>query len=292
MSLIDFDVYQGSVIGFASPKSFGNHDVVALKKIISDGRFGLFESKKINVTDLFVVLTQSCSIKGNKPKNIELVQLKQKTMDELQQEKQIHKFDGKDYDELLLRVEQNIFSADETLITKIPKKEFRKAFEKGLVTVNNRVTGSDHKKLIDWRILTYSREPFPDNFNAPFKDYLGTRGEWFSNFLSSFKEEIDSIRVFITPDDVENADLYTVSFCALLTTSCEDIKSEIESNMSRFIEELNEIESVRCAQHGNYAETSGEYVEGVNYAFTATFDEFTFENAALMREFNLQFLCY
>ncbi|WP_299265228.1 hypothetical protein [uncultured Psychrosphaera sp.] len=292
MSLIDYGVYQGSVIGFASQDSFGNHDVVELKNVISNGRFGLFESKQINVTDLFVVLTQSCSIKGSKPKNIELVQLKQKTMDQLQQEKQIHKFDGKDYDELLLRVDQNIFSADETLITKIPKKLFIKAFNDGLVTVKNRIDGSDHKRLIDWRLLTYRREPFPDNFNAPFKDYLGTTGEWFSNFLSELKEEIDSIRVFITPDDIEDADLYTVSFCALLTTGNEDIKSKVESNMSRFIEELNQIEGIRCAQHESYVETEGEYIEGVNYAFTATFDEFTFENAAHMREFNLQFLCY
>ena len=286
--LIEIGIRQGAIFGFPVATTDKSDSYKAIVPLIQNGRFGESQRKGVTTNSLFVTLTQDCSI-ANNSKYIELAQLKKcKVKDESRIENLLL---GKDYSKLILKIEDDYFELEEVLITKINKQSLLSATKSGYVKVQNRLPTRSTKILLDWRLLAYFREPFPDKFNRILCTYLRDSECWFTDFLLEHQQDIHSIRLYVTPDD-ENAEQYQFSMCALLTGSGEEKQDHIEGQIDRMLQEFGRYESVDCLQTIDLDTDTIALPEHLVLSLTSTLDEFTFATAYVMREFNFQYLCY
>lgn len=282
--LIEQGIRQGTVICFAEDISEKDNIVNCLKA----SRFGQYSNSGVGKTHVLLVLTQECGISSRD--TIEVVQgKKERKFDESTHP---HLTEARDYKKLVMKINGDFYSFKESLLAKVEQKELLRALKEERVFVSSKIEPWQKRRLLDWRTLEYTREPFPDKFNRAFSEYRDGKGNWFTNFLLINQENIDSIRIFLTPED-DGAEQYHVSFCALLTSSCtEQSRTEIVEMLDKMSEELtSEAPFITSLQSDSY---NGDLIlpSGVMIAFSAEYDEFTFENAYEMREFNLEFLCY
>ncbi|SET03483.1 hypothetical protein [Thorsellia anophelis] len=111
--LIKLGLKQGSVIGFSG--NLTRESFSSLADQFKKGRYGLFTGRGINQDQLYVVLTQDCTISTGK--HIEVAQLKQKNIKELTKSK--HLFLGKDYNKLYIQFNDLYYEVEECLLTKV-----------------------------------------------------------------------------------------------------------------------------------------------------------------------------
>lgn len=260
----------------------------AIMSLIQEGRFGESQRKGISTDSLFITLTQDCSI-ANASKYIELAQLKKcKVKDESRVAKLLL---GRDYSKLILKVEEDYYELEEILITKVKKLDLLNAINTGHMEMQNMLPTRTNKILLDWRLLTYFREPFPDQFNKTLFAYLHESEYWFTDFLLEHQEHIHSIRLYVTPDD-ESAEQYQFSLCALLTPSGEENQDHIEGQIDKMLLEFSQYKCIYCLQTVDLDSETIFLPEHLVLSLTSTLDEFTFATAYVMREFNFQYLCY
>lgn len=284
--LITLGVKQGTILSFPAGVST-RPEFQTLTKEIQKGRYGLFENKTVTTNDLFVVLTQDCSISGGK--YIELAQLKPKEeVDELKQE---HLFLGKDYGKLYLKHENKTYVAEEIQLSKVKSSFIEEYLGKSIIQISSQLNPRTKKIILDWRILAYFREPYPHNFNLIFVNYLKTNGQWFSEYLLENQDDIASVRIYVTPDDVEEAPEYKFSITAICCSEGDALNPHRKA-FERMIKEINQFDGIDCIQSEAFDITSIEYPPHLVLDTVLPLDEFSFANAEVMREFNFQYLCY
>ncbi|SET03462.1 hypothetical protein [Thorsellia anophelis] len=103
---------------------------------------------------------------------------------------------------------------------------------------------------------------------------------------------IHSLRIYVSPENEENANSYRLSLTALLTFEGEKIQEEISNNIDLMLSQLDQFDEIECIQLDNFDTASFVYPEHLVLPLTMTLSEFTFANAYIMREFNFQYLCY
>lgn len=241
----------------------------------------------MTTNDLFVVLTQDCSISGGK--YIELAQLKPK--EEVDETKQEHLFLGKDYSKLYLKHEDQTYVVEEIQLSKVKSSSLEEHLGKGIIQISSQLSPRIKKIILDWRILAYFREPYPHKFNQIFINYLRTGGQWFSNYLLENQDDIASVRVYVTPDDIEDAPEYKFSITAI-SCSEEDALSPHRDAFDKMLNEINQLDGIDCIQSNEFDSSSIEYPKHLVLDTVLPLDEFSFANAGVMREFNFQYLCY
>lgn len=286
--LIDIGIRQGTVIRFPEATTDKSVSYRAIVSLIQNGRFGESQRKGVSTESLFVTLTQDCSI-ANSSKYIELAQLKKcKVKNESKIENLLL---GRDYSKLILKIEDDYFELEEILITKIKKQDLLDNTRVGYIEAQRTLPIRSIKILLDWRLLAYFREPFPDKFNQTLFTYLRESECWFTDFLIEYQQHIHSIRLYVTPDD-ENAEQYQFSMCALLTESGEEKQEHIEGQIDRMLLEFGQCQGVDCLQVIDSDSDTMILPEHLVLSLTSSLDEFTFATAYVMREFNFQYLCY
>lgn len=287
--LIDIGFRQGAIIGFPDATTDKSSSFKEITPIIQNGRFGEAQIKGVSTNNLFVTLTQDCTI-SNDSKYIELAQLKTcKVKNEGRIESLLV---GKDYNKLILKINDSYFEAEEILITKVKKQELFDFVNDGHIEIKGMLPNRTTKILLDWRLLNYLREPFPDKFNRLLSNYLRESGAWFTRFLLEYQNSIHSIRVYISPEDDENASQYQFSICAVLTKLGEEYLDHIERQIDRMLQEFGQHEAIYCLQNVDLDFNSITIPENLVLSLSSTLDDFTFANAYVMREFNFQYLCY
>ncbi|MEM6231473.1 hypothetical protein [Shewanella scandinavica] len=286
--LIELGVRQGVVIGFSSQLSNKDPAFKSLENIIRSGRFGLFEQKGVIPQYLYVVLTQDCSISCGT--YVELAQLKK--IDVRDETRVEHLFIGKDYSKLYLKYDTETYVIEEVLLTKIKHSDFLNALKSSQLIVKGILETNTIRILLDWRVLAYFREPYPDRFNRILGEYLKGEGVWFTEFLKEHQDVIHSVRIFVTPDDIENASDYKFSITALLNDGCQKYEDDISQAIDSMLEILNSYDGIDCIQSESFDVGSIDFPTHLILSTTAYLDEFSFANAYVMREFNFQFLCY
>ncbi|MGI2177441.1 hypothetical protein [Shewanella frigidimarina] len=286
--LIKAGVRQGTVLGFSEQLTNKCQGFTTLEQAIKKGRYGHFLAKGVSKDYFYVVLTQDCSISSGI--YVELAQLKKKVVKD--EGKVEHLLLGKDYSKLYIKIDGEIYESEESLLTKVAKGDLLKAINDGDFTVNTSLDVNGIKIVLDWRLLAYRREPFPDKFNRILFTYFQQSNFWFTDFLVENKDHIHSVRVFITPDDEEDAGEYCFAITLVLTEKGQDKDEEISKALEKMIGELSGGEGVRGIQNEGFDTDSIDYPEHLILSYTAGLDEFTFANAYVMREFNFQYLCY
>ncbi|TMO47072.1 hypothetical protein CWC25_02140 [Pseudoalteromonas sp. S4389] len=282
--LIEIGIRQGTILTFNKGINSDN----SIFQDIKAGRFGLFSDGKVGPSNILLVLTQECGIASRN--TIELLQGKKEKR--FNEERYQHLLNAQDYSKLVLKIDEDFYSFKETELSKVNQEAILKLFHDDLIRLGQ-LAPWQKRRLLDWRRLEYTRVPFPDKFNRAFKCYYTEKGKWFSDFLQENQGNIDSIRVYIDPDDDESADEYNVSFCALLTDDCsEEQAEEISVKLLEMLTEINEKEPfIKPLQLDTY-EGEIDVPDAVMLSLTERYDEFTFANAFHMKEFNLEFLCY
>lgn len=283
--LISLGIRQGTVLNFNQSLS----SVGTIGEEVKTGRFGLYSDEGIGPSNILLVLTQECGIASRD--TIEIVQGKKER--KFKEDRFRHLLDAQDYSKLVIKVGDNFYSFKESLLSKIKQELLFDAIKQGEVNVGEQIKPWQKRRLLDWRRLEYSRAPFPDKFNRAFKQYIASDGQWFSDFLEENQDNIDSVRVYIAPEDEENAEQYSVSFCGLLTDMCNEEKAnEISELFERMLKELNNCAPFLNPLQLDAGEDGIELPDTVTLALIERYDEFTFSNAYSMKEFNLEFLCY
>lgn len=283
--LIDIGIVQGMILRFHS--SLKNDD--PLFNSIKDGRFGIFSDEGVGSASILLVLSQECSLSSRD--YVELVQGKKEKKFDPQRNN--HLLDAQDYGKLVIKIDDDYFGFKEPLITKLPQSILMKAIQEEKVSIGERIAPHVKRRLLDWRVLEYVREPFPDKFNRALLEFRKGKGQWFFDYLADNQEGIDSLRVYITPEDNESAEEYQIVVAALMTDGAsEELQTETSANIERMLTELYEdyqfISPLQIIDVQDELTLPGP----VSLAFTQPYDEFTFSAAYHMREFNLQFLCY
>ncbi|TKF13711.1 hypothetical protein FCV66_12855 [Enterovibrio norvegicus] len=287
-ALIELGVRQGSILAFKPDITEKSDEFKELEKSIKTGRYGLFEPKGVTKKNLYAVLTQDCSISSGKV--IELAQLKPHNLKDPSKAESI--FLGKNYSKIYLNYDGEFYEAEESLLTKVNCGVIHSAITDGSLILKKPLPNNDIRILLDWRTLAYFREPYPDNFNRTLGEYLCDKGKWFVDFLKEKNSNIHSVRIFVSPEDQEQAQEYKFSITALLTTEGEEIQEYISSLLEKMVNELNSFGNITCLQIEGCESSNFEYPEHLTIAFTSTLDEFTFANAYVMREYNFQYVCY
>jgi len=287
--LIDIGIRQGAVIGFPEDTTEKQQTFKAITTLIQKGRFGESQNKGVVPNSRFAILTQDCTI-ANSSKYIELTQLKK--LKEQDEDKIKGLLLGKDYSKLILKLEGEYYQAEETLITKVKKRDLLEVVKAGNMLVQSPLLNRSIKILLDWRVLAYFREPFPDKFNRSLLTYLRDTENWFADFLLGHQQDIHSIRLYVTPDDDENAEQYQFSMCALLNESGEQKEDYIQEQIERMLQEFGQYDGIDCLQTVNLDVDTIVLPDHIVMSLTASLDDFTFANAYIMREFNFQYLCY
>ncbi|PTA49273.1 hypothetical protein C9I43_01385 [Shewanella morhuae] len=285
--LIEAGVRQGTVLGFSEQLTNKSQEFTVLEKVIKKGRYGHFESKGVSKDHLYVILTQDCSISSGK--YIELAQLKKKIVKD--EGKVQHLLLGKDYSKLYVKIDGTIYESEESLLTKVPKEILVKALGDGDLKVSTSLDVNCIKIILDWRLLAYRREPFPDNFNRKLDAYFQQSHFWFTGFLAANQDNIHSVRVFVTPED-EEADEYCFAITLILTENGQEKDAEISDALVKMIGEFSEIEGIKGIQNEGFDVHDIDFPENLTISFTVGLDDFSFANAYVMREFNFQYLCY
>lgn len=282
-------IRQGSIWTFDEQNSGFTQ---SFRKKAKEGRFGVHVAKDVPTDAFFVVLSQCCDNANSKEKYYELAQLKRKETQLPLSEPQRRKSLGRDYKSLLLNINGDWYEVSEELITKVAKKDFevgsKKLIQKGTLDENTK------RILIDWRIRRYAREPFPDAFNSEFKNFINNdnTANLFIEYLRVNRDDIHSVRLFVTPDDDENASSYTAVISVVLTKAGESRKDEFSDRIFEFIEAFDTFsEIVSCAPQLRQS-SQHDLPEELNSALTHSYDDFTFSDAYHLREFNFQYLCY
>ncbi|WP_298441405.1 hypothetical protein [uncultured Ferrimonas sp.] len=285
--LIDLGVRQGIVLAISEQAQPGSEELSRVEKIIKQGRYGLFQNKAVNQKHLYVVLTQDCSISSGK--YIELAQMKAKAVaDESRVE---HLLLGKDYGKLFLKYDGSIYEVEESLLTKIKTSDLVELVSSGLFNVNNQLDVNEKRIIIDWRLRSYLREPYPDGFNRSLFRYL-EENSWFTDYLHEHREHIHSLRIYVSPEDIENAECYCFSITAVLYIGGEQYEKDISDKLETMIKGISQFDNIKCMQDDNFEFDSVELPEYITLAFAVSLDDFSFANADVMREFNFQYLCY
>ncbi|TMP41394.1 MULTISPECIES: hypothetical protein [unclassified Pseudoalteromonas] len=281
--LIEIGIRQGTILTFNKGIDSDN----SIFQDIKAGRFGLFSDGKVGPSNILLVLTQECGIASRN--TIEVLQGKKDK--KFNEEKNRHLLNAQDYSKLVLKIGEDFYSFKETELSKVNQEAVLKLFDDELIRLGQ-LESWQKRRLLDWRRLEYTRVPFPDKFNRAFKSYYTKEGKWFSDFLQENQGNIDSVRVYIDPDD-ENADEYNISFCALLTDDCsEEQAEEISVKLLEMLTEINEIAPFLNPLQLDSYEGGMDVPDAVMLSLTERYDEFTFANAFHMKEFNLEFLCY
>lgn len=285
--LINLGLRQGALLKFTGENPIDEE--------LKQGRFGPYRDTELRLKHPFVVLSQDCDI-ANDHEYIELAQLRgKKVKDEVKVE---HLLSGRDYKKLYLKVDQDFYSLEEKLITKVNKKMLCEIITEGTAEVAQQLPEKDIRLLIDWRVQTYRRVPFPHNFNLALQKYLTNEGEWLYHYLVDNKDLIDSVRVYVSPFDVEDSDHYEVSFCVLFDDlredqDVDDIHQELSKNLEKMVQEFDQIEGITCLQNIDFEKHDPPTIpEHLTLDFSSGFQEFTFANALQMREYNFQYICY
>lgn len=287
--LIEIGIRQGTVLGFLSSITEKSESYKALLPLIQNGRFGGSQNKGLSTKNLFVALTQDCTI-ANASKYVELAQLKRCNVKD--ESKVEHLLLGGDYSKLILKIEDHYYELEEVLVTKINKQHLYDAVRSSCIEIKCALPPRSKKILLDWRLLTYFREPFPDKFNKLLSSYLRDSDYWFTKFMLEHQEEIHSIRVYVTPEDDESADMYQFSLCALLAEAGENNQEKISSQIDKMLHEFSDYDGISSLQLADLDANSVELPEHLMLSLTSTLDEFSFASAYVMREFNFQYLCY
>ena len=287
--LIELGIKQGAVIAYNGGISNSSREFLELEEDIKAGRCGLYERKGTSIAHLYVVLTQDCTIAADR-QPIELAQLrKQKVADEGKVE---HLFIGKDYSKLYLKFEGEVYEAQESLLTKVCSESLTRSLTNGTIQVQDCLPENETRILLDWRTLAYFREPYPDKFNRILTEYLYGDGAWFLDFLKDNHENIHSIRVYVSPDDIEDAEKYKFSMTALITKEGEAVEQAISDSFDAMLSQLSVDESIDWIQSEGFDTSSMTFPDDLVLSLTVSLDNFSFANAYVMREFNFQFLCY
>ncbi|MEL4425687.1 hypothetical protein AAEH84_07790 [Shewanella indica] len=286
-ALIELGVRQGKVLTTGADLKAGTEPFKVLENHIKTGRCGLFCAKGVNVEHLYVVLTQDCTISSGKPVELAPMKLK-KVKDEGKIE---HLLLGKDYSKLYLRFGEQFYEVEESLLTKLESQTLEGIVQDSTLTVVGELDINEQRILLDWRLGSYLREAFPNGFNASLFEYL-SQNKWFSEYLQANRDNIHSLRVFVNPEDDEEADLYHFSITALLTQDGQDFQDGITEKMNQMVSEFSTYRNINCLQLDGADLPQIELSDALILALTATLDEFTFANAYEMREFNFQYLCY
>jgi len=286
--LIELRVRQGTILSYAEQPSKFSDAIHSLESHVRSGRYGIFEPKGFSHQHLYVVLTQDCTISSGK--HVELAQLKKKNVTD--EEKVEHLLLGKDYSKLYLRFDDQFYEAEEALLTKIKNEDLVVSIDSGALVVRKCLPDNDIRILLDWRLLAYFREPYPDGFNRALSGYLGNEGGWFISFLKDNHSNIHSIRVYVSPDGIDDAKEYKFSLTALLTKEGEGVESDISGKLDEMLTEFNQCASVDSIQAEGFDASSMDFPQSLVLSLTVTLDEFSFANAYVMREYNFQYLCY
>ncbi|EMK2729639.1 hypothetical protein [Vibrio diabolicus] len=296
-SLVDLGLRQGSILQFKSTCSKGSKPFEHASSVIKKGRVGHEQNKGVSENSLFVVLSQDCSIANNSEKFIELAQLKNKT--EVQEKNVQHILLGKDYKKLLVKYQGEFYEIEETLLTKVKKKELSSCLQDSLNLASASLPDPQKKILLDWRVLTYFRVPFPDSFNRKLSGYFASSEYRFLNYLKENRDYIHSVRIFVTPEDEESAEHYYFSITVLLyELEDEDdnpsgvpanFQEDLDKELEKMLREFEEFSSYTCIQ---FNANSIQFPRNFIASLSTTIDDFTFANAETMREFNFQYLCY
>ncbi|MCL1091573.1 hypothetical protein L2744_18600 [Shewanella profunda] len=286
--LINIGVRQGTVLGFSEHLTIQSAEFKVLEDNIKKGRYGIFEPKGVSKSHLYVVLTQDCTISSGK--YIELAQLKKKTVKD--ESKVQHLLLGKDYSKLYVNFEGDIYETEEALLTKVSKELLIEALSSEDLKVKSSLSITSMKIVLDWRLLAYRREPFPDKFNRILIDYFKKSNFWFTDFLSENQEHVHSVRIFVTPESDEDADLYHFSITLVLTESGQAHDETLFDGLERMINEFSQMNGVVGLQTEEFEQSSFAFPEHLTISLTVNLDEFSFANAYVMREFNFQYLCY
>jgi hypothetical protein len=287
--LIDIGVRQGAVIGFPEGTTEKLPSFKTSTTLIQKGRFGESQIKGVTLNSRFVILTQDCTI-ANQSKYIELTQLKK--LKEQDEDKIKGLLLGKDYSKIILKIDEKYYQAEETLITKLKKSDLHEIINNGDMLIQTLLPNRSIKILLDWRVLAYLREPFPDKFNKFLLAYLKDSQYWFADFLLEHQDDIHSIRIFVTPEDDENAAQYQFAISALLTELGGLKQDKIEKQIDRMLHEFGLYEGIDCIQTIDLDTDTINLPEHLILSLALTLDEFSFANAYVMREFNFQYLCY
>ena len=162
----------------------------------------------------------------------------------------------------------------------------------GVVSLKSQLSSHEKRIVLDWRLLTYYREPFPDKFNRILFEYLDASSYWFVNFLIEKRDCIHSVRMYVDPENDENAPEYKLIVSLLITPKGETCSEEITENLIKMLQELDACDGIISLQLQDLDYETIDLPEYAVMAYTITLDEFTFANAYVMREFNFQYLCY
>ena len=230
--ILDVGIRQGVILFFSDSLESSDQ----LFDYVKSGRFGLFSDESVGTSNILLVLSQECSISGRR--YIEVVQGKKERR--FDAKKNSHLLDAQDYGKLVIKVGEFFYGFREHSIAKIAQEVLLKAIQSGKIFVGETIAPHIKRRLLDWRVLEYVREPFPDRFNRALFEYRTGRGGWFFNYLLENQDKIDSLRIFISPDEEENAEEYQIIISALLTDQCEEtLSEEISQQIEKMLTEFH-----------------------------------------------------
>lgn len=179
-----------------------------------------------------VVLSQDCDIGNSKDKCLEVVVGKILTAKKADRERG-SRFDKPiNYQKLIVRFGDQYLELHTDLISVIEKSELPEA-----IPCAGQLDEREIQIVTDWRVGRYNREPFPHEFNLPFKTCFEDLKLW--EFFEEHYQSVVDIFVYVDPRNDEHSAQYDVSVTALLDDDCPDeIRAEIESRLTQALREL------------------------------------------------------
>lgn len=280
MALVDLGLLQGSII------TCGNHELSQdIRDAICQGRaIPSHRNKLIQENYLLVILSQDCDIYNEQDHHLELVCIKELKNKDINTKAQ----KNRNYKKIQIPINGKYWLFEAELISIVPKA----IIEAGQFRVSNQLPARELDIVLDWRVGRYCRKPLPNRFNQDFLiDYIKAPANEFGAYLEANYDVIDSLFVYVTPLNDEEADEYRVSVTALLYEECNDEKRlEIIGQIERHCRILHESEnSLRMFQIDDDWHPTDEFPP-LDYALKMS--DFTFLDASLMRKLNLDYLCY
>lgn len=240
--------------------------------------------KPISEQHLLLILSQDCDINNPSDHFIEVLPIKRLPPKKVAHQQQ----NNRNYRKLQLPINDEFWLLEAELISIIPKA----SLENDDILVTDTLDERTKDIMIDWRVGRYNRKPFPDKFNQDFLiNYLKNPEYKLGEYLENHHDDIIDLFIYVTPQDEEHAEEYSVSITALISEECPgELEDEIRETLLEHCNTLHQLpNSLKMSQFdSSYAPDDIRIPQDI----VLKPSDFTLLDATLLRRITLDYLCY
>ena len=279
MNVYGKGIRQGCVIDCSA----GSMSFDSLEKIQNGRALETARNSPIQTTDRLLVLSQNCDLNNPNEPCIELLPIRREKARRLAPEKQR----ARNFRKLQLRIDDEFWLLESEKIS-IVRKDIIDWQNAQIITSLGDI---DRGLIIDWRVGRYNREPLPHNFNLAFLGALWDEEIGLGDYLSSNRDKIVDLYVYVSPFDNEYAEEYQVVVVAVIAEGCTlEEERGIESALTSYWVAMHNADN--CLRMAQIDDSYAPDTVDVNLSVVARMSDFTLWDNYLMKRVTLDYLCY